>query len=103
MGRLKSEAAPLYRDAAFARHTYLVTDFEPLTPAGRPAVPVEVAVLALTVAGDGLSQMWSFESLIAPPAEVPVTVADVRMTGTTTAMLATTAGPSGSRLSSSVG
>jgi DNA polymerase-3 subunit epsilon len=35
--------------------TYLVIDFEGLTPAGRPAVPVEVAFLALTVAGDGLS------------------------------------------------
>ncbi|MFC4016207.1 PolC-type DNA polymerase III [Nonomuraea purpurea] len=88
-----SDASPLYRDAAFARHTYLVIDFEGLTPAGHPAVPVEVAVLALTVADDGLSQLWSFESLIAPPVEVPVTSFDVRMTGITAAMLATAAGP----------
>ncbi|MEV0623686.1 3'-5' exonuclease [Nonomuraea sp. NPDC050404] len=88
-----SDASPLYGDAAFARHTYLVIDFEALTPAGRPAVPVEVAVLALTVAGDRLSQQWSFESLVAPPAEVPVTAFDVRMTGLTAAMLATAAGP----------
>ncbi|TDC08095.1 3'-5' exonuclease [Nonomuraea longispora] len=88
-----SDASPIYRDAAFARHTYLVVDFEGLTPAGRPAVPVEVAVLALAVAGDGLSPLWSFESLIAPPAEVPVTSSDVRMTGITASMLATAAGP----------
>nr|SBO94263.1 DNA polymerase III epsilon subunit-related protein MSMEG4261 [Nonomuraea gerenzanensis] len=52
-----------------------------------------MAVLALTVAGDGLSPLWSFESLIAPPAEVPVTSFDERMTGITAAMLATAAGP----------
>ncbi|MEV4571523.1 3'-5' exonuclease [Nonomuraea sp. NPDC049419] len=86
-----SDVPPIYRDAAFTRHTYLVIDFEALTPAGRPAVPVEVAVLALT--GDGLAQAWSFASLVAPPAEVPVTAADVRMTGITATMLATAAGP----------
>ncbi|GAA3654700.1 hypothetical protein GCM10022224_017140 [Nonomuraea antimicrobica] len=88
-----SDASPLYDDAAFAGHTYLVIDFEGLTPAGRPAVPVEVAVLALTVTVDGLSELWGFESLIAPPAEVPVTSFDVRMTGITKGMLATAAGP----------
>ncbi|MFC5828769.1 PolC-type DNA polymerase III [Nonomuraea insulae] len=88
-----SDASPLHADAAFARHTYLVIDFEGLTPAGRPAVPVEVAVLALTVTAGGLSELWNFESLIAPSADVAVTFFDVRMTGITAAMLATAAGP----------
>ncbi|MGP3912994.1 3'-5' exonuclease [Nonomuraea sp. 10N515B] len=88
-----TDACLLYGDAAFARHTYLVIDFEGLTPAGRPAVPVEVAILALSVVADGLSELWSFDSLIAPPADVPVTFFDVRMTGITAEMLATAAGP----------
>ncbi|MGW3351751.1 3'-5' exonuclease [Nonomuraea rubra] len=85
--------SPLYCDIAFARHTYLVIDFEALTPSGRSAVPVEVAVLALTATANGWSELWSFESLIASPAGVPVTSFDVRMTGITAAMLATAAGP----------
>jgi DNA polymerase-3 subunit epsilon len=88
-----SEVSPLYGDAALARRTYLIVDFEALTPAGRPAVAVEMAVLALTVTADGLLQLWSFESLIAPPADVPVTSFDVRMTGITAAMLSKAAGP----------
>ncbi|MEV4173316.1 3'-5' exonuclease [Nonomuraea sp. NPDC049709] len=88
-----AEAAALYGEVAFARHTYLVIDFEGLTPAGRPAVPVEVAVLALRVAADGLAESWRFESLIAPPPGMAVTSYDMRLTGITAAMLATAAGP----------
>jgi hypothetical protein len=35
-----SDVSPLYGDAAFARRTYLIIDFEALTPAGRSAVAV---------------------------------------------------------------
>lgn len=35
--RVLLEAGPLYRDDAFVRHTYLVIDFEGLTP-NTPAV-----------------------------------------------------------------
>ncbi|MFI6883742.1 PolC-type DNA polymerase III [Streptosporangium canum] len=83
----------LVDDTDFARHTYVVIDFEGLTPAGRSPVPIEVAALALTPKGDELIETWRFEALIAPPAEVPVTDFDIRQTGITPAMLADAAGP----------
>ncbi|MER6951890.1 hypothetical protein ABT294_48545 [Nonomuraea sp. NPDC000554] len=78
----------LFGDPAFARHTYLVIDFEGLTPRGRPPVPIEVDVCAVQANGRGLVEVWRFESLMAAPAGVPVTPWDVRQTGITTAMLA---------------
>jgi DNA polymerase-3 subunit epsilon len=41
-------------DLAFLGATYVVIDFEALTPAGRPPVPVEVAAIAgrFSAAGD---------------------------------------------------
>ncbi|MEV4116773.1 3'-5' exonuclease [Nonomuraea sp. NPDC049695] len=63
-------------------------DFEALTPAGRPAVPVEVAALALTVKNGDLAELWRFEALMAPPPGVPVTAFDTRQTGLTRDRLA---------------
>ncbi|WP_406315293.1 3'-5' exonuclease [Streptosporangium sp. NBC_01639] len=81
------------RSVARSALTYVVIDFEALTPAGRPAVPIEVAALALVSNGDELVESWRFQALIKPPAGVPVTAFDVRQTGITAAMLADAAGP----------
>ncbi|MER7766749.1 3'-5' exonuclease [Kitasatospora sp. NPDC096140] len=78
----------LTRDPRFAELTLLVVDFEALTPAGRPAEPIEVAVLALRPVGGGLVEVGRFEALIRPPADVPVTASDVRQTGITAKLLA---------------
>ncbi|TMR22479.1 3'-5' exonuclease [Nonomuraea turkmeniaca] len=80
-------------DADFARHTYLVIDFEGLTPKGRSPVPVEVAACAVRVASSGLVELWRFDSLMAPPEDVPVTSRFSAQTGITTAMLANAAAP----------
>lgn len=79
--------------AAHLRYTFVVIDFEALTPAGRPAVPIEVAALALISKGEEPVEVWRFQSLMKPPADVPVTDFDVRQTGITPAMLAGAAEP----------
>lgn len=58
------------------RCTFLVIDFEALTPTGRPAEPTEVAAMALVVRDGKLVEDGRFESLIRPPADVPVTQRD---------------------------
>ncbi|MFJ3169191.1 PolC-type DNA polymerase III [Streptomyces roseus] len=57
--------------------TFVVIDFEALTPAGRPAEPTEVAALALVVRDGRLVEDGRFESLIQPSAEVPITPRDL--------------------------
>ncbi|MFF8601933.1 PolC-type DNA polymerase III [Streptomyces sp. NPDC015232] len=57
--------------------TFIVIDFEALTPAGRPAEPTEVAAMALVVRDGKLVEDGRFESLIQPPADVPVTSRDM--------------------------
>ncbi|WP_234348194.1 PolC-type DNA polymerase III [Kitasatospora sp. MY 5-36] len=79
----------LMRDPRFADTTLVVIDFEGLTPAGRPAEPIEVAALALRASGRRLVEVGRFESLIRPPADVPVTAMDTAQTGLTAALLAT--------------
>lgn len=88
-----SAGAGLAADPDFARHTYVVIDFEGLTPAGRSPVPIEVAAMALVPKDGELVEAWRFQSLIRPPEEVPVTDFDVRQTGITAAMLTDAAGP----------
>ncbi|MFD0396495.1 PolC-type DNA polymerase III [Kitasatospora sp. NPDC127121] len=78
----------LMHDPRFAVTTFLVTDFETVTPAGRPAEPIEVAALALRPSGGRLAEVGRFEALIRPPADVPVTSLDVQQTGITEKMLA---------------
>ncbi|GHG13053.1 PolC-type DNA polymerase III [Streptomyces filamentosus] len=77
----------LLRDPRFAVATFVVIDFEGLTPAGRPAEPIEVAALALRPAGGRLQEVGRFEELMRPPADVPVTARDVRLKGITRTML----------------
>lgn len=59
------------------RCTFVVIDFEALTPAGRPAEPTEVAAMALAVQDGKLVEDGRFASLIRPPADVPVTARDL--------------------------
>ncbi|OIV36193.1 hypothetical protein BIV57_17705, partial [Mangrovactinospora gilvigrisea] len=59
--------------AALAGTTFVVVDFEALTPAGRPAEPTEVAALALVVRDGRWAADGRFASLIRPPEDVPVT------------------------------
>lgn len=78
-------------DPRFAGTTLLVIDFEGLTPAGRPAEPVEVAVLALRPRGGRLVEVGRFEELMRPPSDVPVTARDVQLKGITQQMLSSAA------------
>ncbi|MEV7930415.1 3'-5' exonuclease [Kitasatospora sp. NPDC088779] len=87
-------AGSLMGDPRFAALTLLVVDFEALTPAGRPAEPIEVAALALRPTERGLQEVGRFEALIRPPADVPVTSLDTAQTGITAQLLAA-AGPAG--------
>jgi DNA polymerase-3 subunit epsilon len=57
--------------------TFVVVDFEALTPTGRPAEPVEVAALALVVRDGRLVEDGRFEALIQPPPDVPITPWDL--------------------------
>jgi DNA polymerase III subunit epsilon len=76
-------------DPAFLGVTYVVIDFEALTPAGRPPVPVEVAAIAgrFSAAGDW-EETGRFQSLMQPPDDVPVTSFDQAQTGLTARELA---------------
>ena len=76
-------------DPAFLATTYVVVDFESLTPAGRPPVPVEVAAIAgkFSPAGDW-TETGRFQSLMRPPDDVPVTSFDQAQTGLTARYLA---------------
>ncbi len=68
--------------------TFVVIDFEALTPAGRPAEPVEVAAMVLALRDGQLAEQPRFSELIMAPADVPVTAFDTRITGITARMLA---------------
>ncbi|MYT25562.1 3'-5' exonuclease [Streptomyces sp. SID7760] len=78
-------------DPRFAGTTLLVIDFEGLTPAGRPAEPVEVAVLALRPVDGRLAEVGRFEELMRPPADVRVTARDVQLKGITQQMVSSAA------------
>ncbi|NJP98641.1 3'-5' exonuclease [Nonomuraea sp. FMUSA5-5] len=85
------DSAPsLDGDEDFARQkiTYLVIDFEGLTPKGRSPVPVEVAVCAVRLTAAGLVERWRYDALMAAPADVPVTGRFIAQTGISAAMLA---------------
>ncbi|MEU7835034.1 MULTISPECIES: 3'-5' exonuclease [unclassified Nonomuraea] len=69
--------------------TWAVIDFEGLTPASRSPVPIEVAVVAGRLTGDGAwVESGRFTSLMSPPADVPVTAFTTAQSGITAAMLA---------------
>jgi DNA polymerase III epsilon subunit-like protein len=70
------------------RCTFVMIDFEALTPVGRPAEPTEVAAVALAVRDGQLVEDGRFESLIRPPSGVPVTGRDLSHGITETALRA---------------
>lgn len=76
-------------DPAFLNATYVVIDFEALTPAGQPPVPIEVAAIAGRFTPAGTWEETSrFQSLMRPPHNVPVTSFDQAQTGLTAHELA---------------
>ncbi|TDD31227.1 3'-5' exonuclease [Actinomadura sp. KC06] len=85
-------SGPWFSDRAFPQTTFVVIDFETLTPAGRPAEPIEVAAVAGRFEEGGWQESGRFESLMRPPADVPVTSLDTAQTGITSQMLS--GGPS---------
>lgn len=70
-----------------AEVTFIVIDFEALTPAGRPAEPVEVAAIAIRPQYGELAESDRFCELIRPDPDVAVSAVDTRITGITADML----------------
>jgi DNA polymerase III epsilon subunit-like protein len=64
--------------------TFIVLDFETLTPPGRPPEPIEVAAIAGRIGPDGgWRETGRYQALIRPPADVPVTGFDQAQNGLT--------------------
>jgi DNA polymerase-3 subunit epsilon len=76
------------KDAALYATRFVVIDFEAVTPKGRRPEPVEVAALAGMITLEGWRETGRFETLIKPPADVPVAAYDNPLTGITRSMLA---------------
>lgn len=74
-------------DTEFLRHTFIVIDFETVTPKGRPAEPIEVAAVAVSFRDGKPVQTDRYEALIRPQDDVPVTPFDTAQTGITTGAL----------------
>lgn len=73
------------------RTRFVVIDFEGLTPAGRPPVPIEVAAVTVMLSPTGqFTELDCYESLMAPPPDVPITRFD-QASGITKRLLATSA------------
>jgi DNA polymerase III epsilon subunit-like protein len=76
-------------DPDFGAVTWIVIDFETLTPAGRPPVPIEVAAIAGRFGPGGRwAETGRFESLMRPPDDVPVTSFDRAQNGLSGPVLA---------------
>jgi|SRR5215217_3009001 len=84
---MTSPKSPL-ADSAFIATTFVTLDFETLTPAGRKPEPIEIALIGQRWEPSGWAKTTSFDALIKPPADVPVTRFTTQ-TGITTKMLAT--------------
>ncbi|MEV0766219.1 3'-5' exonuclease [Nocardia sp. NPDC050435] len=68
--------------------TLAVIDFEYTTPAGAPAEPFEVAVVALRAEDGALRVGREFQALMQPPPHAALTVFDTGQTGITPQMIA---------------
>jgi DNA polymerase-3 subunit epsilon len=76
--------APVSRpEQIYGQRTFLVIDFETLTPAGRRPEPIEVAAAAVQARDGVLVEVDRFHALIRPPSDVPVTSFDIAQTGIT--------------------
>lgn len=81
-------------DPRVRRTRFVIIDFEGLTPAGRPPVPIEVAAVTVMLSPTGpVTELGCYESLMAPPPGVPITKFD-QASGITEALLATAPPPS---------
>jgi DNA polymerase III subunit epsilon len=60
--------------------TFVVLDFETVTPKGRPPEPLELAALRIGI-GLEVDKRFRFDSLIKPPADAPITEFDTAQTG----------------------
>jgi DNA polymerase-3 subunit epsilon len=78
----------MMKDPALSATRFVVIDFEAVTPRGRRPEPVEVAALAGVITPEGWSETGRFETLIEPPADLPLTAFDSPITGITRPMLA---------------
>lgn len=71
-------------DEEFLATTFVVTDFETLTPPGRPPEPIEVAAIAgRFTPGGAWRESGRYSSLMRPPDEVPITRFDTAQNGLT--------------------
>jgi DNA polymerase III subunit epsilon len=71
----------LTHDPDFLATTWVVIDFETTTPAGHPAQPIEVAVLALRYENGTWKEAGRSTSLIRPPAFAPITSLNAAQSG----------------------
>src|SRR5258707_15877696 len=71
----ESAFLPLVRDP-----TFVVVDFETVTPRGRPPEPLELAAVRL-LPGLVLDPAFQFSRLIRPPDDAPLTTFDTQQTG----------------------
>jgi DNA polymerase III alpha subunit (gram-positive type) len=78
----------LRNDTELAATTFVVIDFETTTPRGAPAEPIDVAAVAVRLAGHHWTETFRFSRLIRPPEHAPVTAFDTGQTGITPEMVA---------------
>jgi DNA polymerase-3 subunit epsilon len=77
-------------DREFLAMTFVVIDFETLTPAGRPAEPIEVGAVAGRFTPDGQwRESGRYTALMRPPGDVAITRFDIVQTGLTEGILRT--------------
>jgi DNA polymerase III epsilon subunit-like protein len=76
------------RDPALVGTTFVVLDFEGVTPRGYSPEPIEVAAVAVQRDGGLWRRAWSFEALMKPPPHAPVSGFDTAQHGITAAMVA---------------
>ncbi len=75
-------------DHQFLGMTFVVIDFETLTPAGRPAEPIEVGAVAGRFTQDGQwRESGRYTELMRPPGDVAITRFDISQTGLTEQIL----------------
>jgi DNA polymerase III epsilon subunit-like protein len=75
-------------DEEFLATTFVVTDFETLTPTGRPPQPIEVAAIAGRFTPDGAWQeSGRYTSLMRPADDIPITRFDIAQNGLTEELL----------------
>lgn len=87
MDELTAGPALLTADPELRATTFIVIDFEGVTPKGHPPEPTEVAAVGLRFTRDAWERTASFEALMKPPAHAPITPFDVEQCGITAAMV----------------